>query len=272
MAQSDHLHGGATQTVAAPQESGGSATRAPKLQRGSLSDFVVQRPAAQLVAKLAKFRVEPIATGAQFMKDTVPAMCADILLESLKLAIETVFCAPPITDPYEKGIDKEFGCQGTVWKGDSLHCIPCNAKINGTTRQNVIDHVISDDHDERLLHSAFATQFHLAPGYEIRQRQREQRAGRRDNERREGGKRLHCEVVQQTKDDRATRRKHFQEEPMPPLLSQGVQRPAAKTIAQKEKPRFVQDFLKQWFAAGLPVHASDSMLPYLRKTMNNGSP
>ena len=60
----------------------------------------MQRPAAQLVAKLAKFRVELIANGAQFMKDTVPALCADIPLESLKLAIETVFCAPPITDPY----------------------------------------------------------------------------------------------------------------------------------------------------------------------------
>ena len=119
----------------------------------------MQRPAAQLVAKLAKFRVELIANGAQFMKDTVPALCADIPLESLKLAIETVFCAPPITDPYERAIDKEFGCHGTVWKGDSLHCIPCNAKINGSTRQNVIDHVITDDHDERLLNSAFATQW-----------------------------------------------------------------------------------------------------------------
>ena len=104
MAQSDHLHGAAVQTGAAPQESGGSATRAPKLQHGSLSDFVVQRPAAQLVAKLAKFRVELIANGAQFMKDTVPALCADIPLESLKLAIETVLCAPPITDPGNEGL------------------------------------------------------------------------------------------------------------------------------------------------------------------------
>ena len=46
VAQSDHLHGAAAQTVAAPQESGGLAIRAPKLQQGSLSDFVVQRPAA----------------------------------------------------------------------------------------------------------------------------------------------------------------------------------------------------------------------------------
>ena len=111
MAQSDHLHGAAVQTVAAPQQSVdqsvGSATRAPKLQQGSLSDFVVQRLAAQLVAKLAKFRVELIANGAQFMKDTLPALCADIPLESLKLAIETVFSAPPITDPYKKGIGKE---------------------------------------------------------------------------------------------------------------------------------------------------------------------
>ena len=116
------------------------------------------------------------ANGAQFMKDTVPALCTDIPLESFKLAIETVLCAPPITDPYKKGIDKEFGYHGIVWKGDNLHCIPCNAKINGSTRQNVIDHVISDDHDDRLWHSAFSTQFHFAPGYEIRQQQREQRA------------------------------------------------------------------------------------------------
>ena len=131
----------------------------------------MQRPAAQLVAKLAKFRVELIANGAPFMKDTVPALCADIPLESLKLAIETVFCAPPITDPYKRTIDKEFGCHGTLWKGDSLHCIPCNAKINGTLGK-MSSITISDDHDERLLHSAFATQFHFAPGYEIRQRQR----------------------------------------------------------------------------------------------------
>ena len=175
MAQSDHLHGAAMQIVAASQEfadqSGGLVTRAPKLQQGSMSHFVVQRRAAQLVAKLAKFRVELIANGAEYMKDTVPALCADIPLESLKLAIEAVFCAPPITDRYKKGIDKEFSCHGTVWRGDSLHCIPCNATINGSTRQNVIDHVISDDQDDRLLHSAFATQFHFAQRYEIRQQQ-----------------------------------------------------------------------------------------------------
>ena len=85
------------------------------------------------------------------MKDIVPA---PVPLESLKLAIETVFCAPPITNPYKKSIDKEFGCHATVWKGDSLH-FPCNAKINGSTGQNVIDHVISDDRDDRLLHCIF---------------------------------------------------------------------------------------------------------------------
>ena len=101
-----------------------------------LTEFAVPRPSADLILKLAKFRPQMIESAAPFLKDTVPELCANLPLESLKLAIETVFCAPPpppITDPHKKAIEKDFGRYGAVWKGDVLHCIPCNCKINGTT-------------------------------------------------------------------------------------------------------------------------------------------
>ena len=47
-------------------------------------------PAAQLVAKVVKLQVELIAIGAQFMRDTILALCANVSSESLKLAIQIV--------------------------------------------------------------------------------------------------------------------------------------------------------------------------------------
>ena len=124
-------------------------------------------------------------------------MCADLPFQSLKLAIETVFCAPPITDPHKKALEKDFGRYGVVWKGDVLHCTPCNCKINETIKQKVIDHIISDEHDQRLLEGSLTTQFHVAPGFEVRQQQRDNNTSRRQRERQVGGKRPHTKMVQQ---------------------------------------------------------------------------
>ena len=96
----------------------------------------------------------------QVMKDTGPALCADIPLESCNR--DCVLCSFPIVDPDKKGIDKELGRHSALSKRDSRNCNFCNAKINGLTGQNVIDQVISDEHDDRLLQNAFATLFHFA--------------------------------------------------------------------------------------------------------------
>ena len=55
---------------------------------------------------------------------------------------------------------------------------------------------------------------------------------------------------------------------MPPLLSQGVQRPAAKTTAQKEKPRFVQDFCIVHCALCLPLFLQSNPLGIKQATRN----
>ena len=57
-------------------------------------------------------------------------LCAEIPLESLKLVIEIVLCAPPITDPYKKGIDKEFRLSRYCLEGlqPPLHPLQCKDK------------------------------------------------------------------------------------------------------------------------------------------------
>ena len=82
-----------------------------------------------------------------------------------------------------------------MWKGDILHCISCNCKINGTKKQNVIDHIIGDEHDQRLLERSLTSQFHFAPGFEAEQQQRDNNTSRRERERQEGGKCPHAEMV-----------------------------------------------------------------------------
>ena len=69
-----------------------------------LTEFAVPGPSANLILNLAKFRPQMIDSAAAFFKDAVPELCANLPLQSLKLAIETVFCAPPppIADPHKR--------------------------------------------------------------------------------------------------------------------------------------------------------------------------
>ena len=130
-----------------------------------LANFLVQCPTVHFIDALSKFQPQMIDVAAKFIAEHLPELCGSLSLESVKLAVETIFCAPRMESAYKGQIEKEFGRYGLCWKQDTLHCVPRNCKIAAAhAKQNVIDHLISDTHDRNSLASGLTSEFQFAQG------------------------------------------------------------------------------------------------------------
>ena len=131
----------------------------------------------------------------------------------------------------------------------------------------MVDHLTSDVHDDRLANSVHAKTYHLAPGYSERQKERDQIKAKRAVRKDGGEKRSKPDIKEDSATSRKKRRADFSSLPVPELLPG----PLSAVLEQEETKRaYVSQFLQQVLQCGLPVHATEHLLPYLRQQMKDG--
>ena len=244
------------------------ATTQPTTQ-AILNSFAVPRPSPELLDLLQESRKELIEVAA---KHAISLHQLQSSLATVSLAVDHVFNAPmkPVLPIDVAKLIKPFSSYGVTQKDGRAHCVPCNHPISATTTQNVIDHLVTDQHDESLSNSVHATKYHLAPGYNDREKERQEMQAKRDQRKVDKTnivKRDSVAIRKENTESRKKRRKDYQTSPIPPLLSAPIQVLKAQESAKR---RVVQEFMKQALVAGLPLHCTDGMLPYLRHNLKDG--
>ena len=201
-----------------------------------------------------------IHVASKFIAEHVPELWGSLSLESVKLTVEIILCAPPMESAYKGQIEKEFWRHGLCWKQDTLHLVPCNCKIAAAhAKQNVIDHLIIHTHDRNLLASCLTSEFQFALLYHERQQHVERVVNRRQSAKHDG---VNCSEKQKTAhQDKAARRQRFKQDVAPPFPPPGLFSPVtASPNLQTEKVTLVKCVPQLWLTARLPVHATERVL------------
>ena len=142
-------------------------------------------------------------------------------------------------------------------------CNCCNHRFIASTTQNVVDHMRTNVRDHAVANSAHATKYRLALGFPDRQIEREAMQAKRTARKDGGEKRMHAEInrghleSQKKRPVLMSRQAHFRTCFLPQWQ---------KFFTENTQNGFLHPtFLEEVMQCGLPVHATEHLLPCLRR-------